>query len=60
MGAKASASPAKPALSAASRREQLGKRGGDLARFAQPLKAKVAAVPAAASATNASTPTAST
>ncbi len=40
---KASAGSAKPVLSAASRREQLGKRGGDLARFAQPLKAKVAA-----------------
>ncbi len=44
LGAKASTSAAKPTLTAASRREQLGKRGGDLTRFAQPLKAKVAAV----------------
>jgi|GEM_PF-3383687 len=42
LGNKAGTSVAKPALTAANRREQLGKRGGDLARFAQPLKPKVA------------------
>lgn len=45
--AKTSTSAAKSTLSPASRREQLGKRGGDLARFAQPLKAKVVPTPAA-------------
>jgi hypothetical protein len=47
-GKASTATVAKPAITAAMRREQLGRntRGGDLARFAQPLKPK-AIVPTA-------------